>query len=167
MRQAQQRQITQYEKAVKYFHGRKFVRALSFFDQVGEGPNDALRNRARVYAQICRSRREGRKARLKTADDHYNYAVKLMNDRRLDEADQHLERALKLEASADHIHYARGVVRALKGDLAGAFECLKRAITLDSKNRYLALHDADLASAKSNPEIRELLHSDGRGSVNS
>ena len=77
LRQAQQRQIRQYEKAVKYFHGRKFVRALSFFDQVGEGPNDALRNRARVYAQICRSRREARKARLKTADDHYNYAVKL------------------------------------------------------------------------------------------
>jgi tetratricopeptide (TPR) repeat protein len=160
-RQLEQRQTENYEKAVAYFNTRKFSRALPLLEKAVEGPNAALRHRAHVYADICRQQITTEKLDLKTADDHYNYGVKLMNDRRLDEAEQHLQRALRLAPKAGHILYANAALSALQGNAESAFGNLKRAIEIDPLNRVLALNDADLASVIGYPPIAQLVREGG------
>lgn len=160
-RQLELRQSEYYEKAVEYFNTRKFSRALPLLEKAAEGPNTTLRHRAHVYADICRRQSSNEKVELKTAEDHYNYAVKLMNDRRLEEAEQHLQRALRLAPKAGYVHYANAVLSALQGNAESAFGNLKRAIEIDPQNRVLALNDADLGSVLSHPSIAQLLHQGG------
>lgn len=160
-RQLEQRQTEQYEKAVEYFNARKFARALPLMEKAAEGPNVTLRHRAHVYAEICGRQISAEKVELKTAEDHYNYGVKLMNDRRLEEAERYLQKALRLAPKAGHVHYANAVLSALKGNAELAFGNLKRAIEIDPLNRVLALNDADLGSVITHPPIAELLHQGG------
>jgi tetratricopeptide (TPR) repeat protein len=166
-RQFEQRQVEQYEKGVDHFNARKFSRALHLLEKAAEGPNASLRHRANVYAEICRKQIGSGKVELKTAEDHYNYGVKLMNDRRLTEAEHHLQRALRLAPKAAYVHYANGVLCALRGDAESAFSHLKRAIEIDPLNRVLALNDADLAGVAGRPPISRLLHESGESEASS
>jgi hypothetical protein len=160
-RQLELKQVDFYEKAVAEFNNRRYAKALALLQKVEEGPNATFRHRAHVYAEICRQKASSEKPQLKTADDHYNYGIKLMNDRKLDEAEQHLQRALRLAPEAAYLHYAHAVLRALKGDARAAFENLKKAIEIDPQSRVLALNDADLAGVASDPLISQLLHTPG------
>jgi len=148
-----------YEKAVAQFNRRKFARALPLFEQAAEGPQVALSDRARVYAQICRQRTEENKIQLRNAEDYYNYGVKLLNDRELEDASAHLSEALRRNPKAAHAHYATAVLHALNRNNAGVYESLKKAIDLDPRNRHLALRDSDLSAARRDPAIFNLLHS--------
>lgn len=156
-RQSEQRQAEYYEKGIAHFNVRKFARALPLLEKAAEGPNTALRHRAHVYSEICRKQIGNQKVDLKTAEDHYNYGVRLMNDRRLTEAEHHLQRALRLAPKAAYVHYANGVLSALQGNTESAFGHLKRAIEIDPLNRVLALNDADLAGVAGRPPIARLL----------
>ena len=156
-RQLSERQAAHYGAAVGYLNIKKFAQARSRFEKAADGPDVALRHRAKVYAEICRSRIETRKLRLKSADDYYNYGIRLMNDRQVDEAEHHLGEALKLDPNADHVHYATAVLQAIKGDTAGVHRSLSRAIELNPRNRPLALNDSDLAAVREDPSISDLL----------
>ena len=156
-RQAAEKQTQHYAKAVGFFNNRKFSRALQWFEKVTEGPDPTLRHRGQVHARICAERVSATKLKLKTADDYYNYGIKLINDRELEEAGRCLEKALRLSADGDHIHYAASVVHALQGDAAAAVESLRRAIELNGRNRSLARTDADLSSLRDHPAWSELI----------
>ena len=157
-RQLSKRQAAHYGAAVGYLNSKKFAHARSRFEKAADGPDTTLRHRAKVYVEICRSRIETSKLRLKSADDYYNYGIRLMNDRQLDEAEHHLSEALKLDPNADHVHYATAVLHAIKGDTAGVHRSLSRAIELNPRNRPLALNDSDLAAVREDPSISDLLH---------
>ena len=159
-RQAAERQVQAYEKAVGFFNSRKFSRALSWFEKAAHGPESTLRHRAQVHARICAQRVHATKLKLKTVDDYYNYAIKLINDRELEGAERCLDKALRLSANADYIHYAASVVQALRGDAAAALKSLGRAIELNGRNRVLARTDADLSSLRDHPSWAELISSD-------
>jgi len=159
-RVAGEKQSKNYEKAASYFNNRKFPQALQWFEKVIKGPDSTLRHRAEVYIRICTERLKVRKIRLRSADDYYNYGVKLINDRELEEAERCLTKALKLSADGDHIHYAAAVVRALRGDEDVAFESLRRAIVLNDRNRLMARTDGDLSSLKDHPDWDALIFPD-------
>ena len=156
-RQAAEKQTQHYTKAVGFFNNRKFSRALKWFEKAAEGPEPTLRHRAQVHARICAERVSATKLKLKTADDYYNYGIKLINDRELEQAGRCLEKALRLSADGDHIHYAASLVHALQGDAAAAVESLRRAIELNGRNRSLARTDADLSSLRDHPAWTELI----------
>jgi tetratricopeptide (TPR) repeat protein len=164
LRESEERQTSQYDKAVEYFNDRRFDRALSYFEKAAEGPLVEFRHRAKVHAEICRQQRQRNEPKLKTAEEHYNYGVQLMNERRLDEAERHLERALKLEPKAGYLHFAAAVLGALSGNTEASYQSLKRAIQLDPQNRILALRDADLAPVVRQSPFAELLHEEGNSS---
>ena len=149
-----------YEEAVRLFQTHKFERAATMFQKALEGPNRALAHHAQVHSQICQQRLRPPEVTLKTADDHYNYAVSLMNARRLPEAAEHLEKALNLAPRADHLHYALAATEALRGNPQGAYERLKRAIDLQPRNRILARSDADFAGVLEYPPMASLLQTD-------
>lgn len=153
------RQAVNYAAAIERFQRGRYGNALTFFEKVIDGPDAGLKHRAAVYARVCRERAASAAPRLRGADENYDYGVKLVNDRQLDEAEVHLKKALRLSKNAPHVHYAMAVLFALRGDAEHAAENLRAAIKGDPRNRLLARADGDLANVASDPAVAGLLKS--------
>jgi tetratricopeptide (TPR) repeat protein len=163
-RKAQERQADYYDKASGAFQARHFQRALTLFEKAAEGPDSTLTDRARVHISICQQQVKPLLVKLKTADEFYHYSIRLINERRFDEAGKSLNQALKIQPRGAHIHFAAAVLAALTRDTAGTYKNLKRAIELDPRNRVAALNDTDLAAAAKDPAISQLLHGNSTSS---
>ena len=83
--------------------------------------------------------------------------AKLLFDRKLDQAHRHLETAVKKTPGADHVNYALALCLALRGDLSGSYQFLKRAIDIHPRNRNLARSDPDFAEFTRRAPISELM----------
>jgi len=151
-------QADDYAAAVDLFNRGRYANALKRLQAVEQGPEPGLRHRARVYIKICKQRTESDVVKLKTADDHYNYAIQLMNDRDFDDVDKHLGLALKRASKgADgHIHYAIGVAAAMRDDSDKALAGLTAAIAADPKHRIQAKVDSDWGELSKDPRFAEL-----------
>jgi tetratricopeptide (TPR) repeat protein len=158
-----QSQLKAFEQAVRLFHARKFAEARELFEKAAVGPNREMSHNAQLHIRMCASRLEKIVVDLKTTEDHYNYAIAMINARKLDDARQHLEAALKLEPRADHVFYALALCKGLAGDIDGASEDLKRAIELEPRNRVAARQDADFSGFSSQPQIHQILYPDKTG----
>ena len=156
-REAEERQAAQFGKAVQLFQNRQFGRARALLEKVAGGPNVGLNHRAGVYLRICEEQSARAKPRLKTVEEHYNYAVQLINDSRLKEAETYLKKALRMDRNAAHAFYALSVLKVLSGDMKGAFEALRRSIRIDPQNRILARKDPDLAAVARQQPFKRLL----------
>jgi len=152
------KQITVFEAAMKLFHARKFKEARETFEQAIQGPQLDIAQRARLHIAMC-ERRIGQPAvEFASAEEHYNYAIALINSRKVAEARTHLEKALEISPGADHIHYALALAQALSGDINNAHENLRRAIELEPRNRLIARQDADFASIINQPPFQALVY---------
>lgn len=154
------RQEEVYGQGVGFLNSRKFTQAVPYFEAVESGPDAGLRHRARVHLRICNRHIQDLGPKLESAEDYYNVAVTLVNDRKLDEADKMLASAQKLEPKGAHILYLRAVAAALRGDLDDAAGRLSKAIELDPQIRLTALADPDFSDAVQSPEIEALLKGD-------
>ncbi len=161
-------QLNLFEQAMEAFRAADFAEALQLFEAAAQGPDGAMRHRSTVHTRICRQRIGSGTVELKTVDDHYNYAIRLINDRRLSEASDHLEKALSLaKRPPAHVHYAMAVVAALEDDVDSSFDKLKQAIEIDPQQRLIARRDPDLAALAGSPPIADLLAGDGSTSPDS
>ncbi len=156
-REAEERQEAQFGKAVQLFQNRKFGLARIRFERVVDGPNVGLSHRAGVYLRICEEQSARARPRLKTVEEFYNYAVQLINDGRLKEAETYLKKALRIDRNAAHVLYALSVLKVLTGDAHGAFEALRKSIRIDPQNRILARKDPDLTAVSRREPFRSLL----------
>jgi tetratricopeptide (TPR) repeat protein len=164
-RAAAQGQLKSFEQAVRLFNARKFAEARELFVKASGGTNREMAHNAELHVRMCDRRLEKPVVDLKTAEEHYNYGVAMINARNLSDAQQHLEAALKLEPQADHVLYALALARGLAGDIDGAYESLKRAIDLEPRNRISARQDADFATFSNQPQIQQLLSPDKTGAA--
>lgn len=159
------RQYECFEEGVRLFHARKFREARKLFQEAVAGPKREIGHKAQLHVQMCERRLDETTLVLNTADDHYNYAITLINARNLAPAQKHLQAALELEPEADHAYYAMALCRGLSGDLNGAYENLKRAIDLQPCNRVTARQDADFAGICNQPPLNRLLFPDKASSL--
>jgi tetratricopeptide (TPR) repeat protein len=163
---AKQQQLKLYEESLKHFQEQKFQRAKQVLEQVLEGPNKELGDRARVHIRICEQRISRTPAAPpKSAEDHYTQGVALMNMGRWDEAREHLDRARKAAPKADHIVYAMAALDCLTGEADSAMQNLKMAIQMRPENRYHARNDEDFAFLQEDPRFTELLYPEREGSA--
>jgi tetratricopeptide (TPR) repeat protein len=153
-----EKQLSNFEAASKLFHARNFGEAQELFVLAAQGPERDVSHRAQLHATMCARRLEQPEVRCETAEDYYNYAVTLLNARKVEEARTNLERALGLEPDSAHIHYGLAAVEALKADGAAAYEHLRRAIEIDPKNRLMARQDADFSAVAGQPTFQALLY---------
>lgn len=153
-----QKQLAAFESAMRQFHERHLEDARCLFLQAVDGPECDVAQRARLHIAMCDRRLRQDVPTLRSADDYYNYAIALINTRKLVEARQHLERALEIAPGADHVHYALALAQALGGDLPGAHENLRRAIEIEPRNRIMARQDADFAPLANQPPFDSLLY---------
>ena len=158
-----QKQLGNFEAAMKLFHARKLREARELFVMAAEGPERDVAQRAKLHMAMCDRRLQSETPALGSAEDHYNYGVALINTRNLSEARTHLQKALEMAPHSDHIHYALALAQALGGDSHNAFENLKRAIELEPRNRLIARQDADFAPLANQAPFDSLLFPEKKG----
>jgi Tfp pilus assembly protein PilF len=146
-----------FDQAVEMMHAGNFERAKVLFEQAAAGPSPDMAHASRVHARMCEHRMAKATPELTSAEDHYNFAITLMNQRSLEMAEEHLQHAMGMSSDEDHIHYAMALCRGLRGDVEGACKHLVRAIELQPKNRLMARNDPDFAELFSHRPLARLL----------
>jgi len=156
------KQLKTWEQAVRLFAERRFAEACGHFREAAAGPDKQVADKARSYLQVCERRSSRPDLQLHTAEDHFNYGVERMNARDMEAARLHLGRALGIEPEGDHILFTLALCCGLAGDGHGACENLKRAISIEPRNRILARQDPEFSAlAAQFPALRTLLGSEG------
>ncbi len=151
-RAAELRQSELFSRAAELFQERKFGMARRILEKVRAGPNAGLGHRACIYIEICKKRTARKRPKLDTLEEHYNYAVTLLNDGHFEDAVRVCNRAIAIDPDAAHVHYLKAVAKILAGRPSSAVAPLKKAIALDPEIRILALRDSDLESViETNP----------------
>ncbi len=153
----QREQFKAFDKGMSLFHRGDFAKARKLLEEVIGGPSREMSHAAQMHIRMCDRRLASTMPELKTAEDHYNYAVALMNQGRLGEAEPAFRAGLRLEESADHIHYGLALCCALRGNLPGASDHMGRAIELRPHNRATARSDPDFQPFLTRPPLSEVL----------
>lgn len=150
--------MARFENAVKVFNSGDFAKARELFAALTTISSQDLAQRVRIYLNICERRLSKPALRLKTVDDYYNYAVSMANQGNREEAENNLNKALKLAPKSDYIYYALATTQALRDNVEGSLENLHKAIELNAKNRYLAQNDSDFEALEEDPRFTELIY---------
>ena len=161
-----QAQLKLYDEALALFHQQKFSRAKQELEKVLEGPSKELSDRARMHIKIAEQRMKPvTEQNPRTADEHYQRGVAMMNVGRWDDARESLDKARKAAPKADYIHYALAALDCLTGEADSALKNLKVAIELRPENRYHARNDEDFAFLQEDPRFTELLYPEKDGTA--
>lgn len=158
-------QSSVFDKAMEHFHARNFAEAIQLFITAASGPSLDIAHASRLHLRMC-GQRLGPPSNLpKSADDHYNLAVALINSRELPEARIHLEAALKMTPQGGHLHYAMALLNGLEGHYAASARSLSHAIGLEAGNLTAARNDPDFHEILRHAELRAVLESKGAPTV--
>jgi tetratricopeptide (TPR) repeat protein len=161
-----QAQLKLYDEALSLFHQQKFAKAKVELEKVLEGPSKELADRARMHLKIAEQRmKPTQEQNPRTAEDHYQRGVAMMNIGRWDDARESLDKARKAAPKADYIHYALAALDCLTGEAESAMQNLKVAIELRPENRYHARNDEDFAFLQEDPRFTELLYPEKDGTA--
>jgi tetratricopeptide (TPR) repeat protein len=161
-----QAQLKLYDEALALFHQQKFQRAKQELEKVLTGPSKELVDRARMHIRIAEQRMSPtQEQNPRTAEEHYQRGVAMMNLGRWDEARESLDRAHKQAPKSDHIIYALAALDCLTGEADAALANLKIAIELRPANRYHARNDEDFAFLQEDPRFTELLYPEKDGTA--
>jgi Flp pilus assembly protein TadD len=159
-----QAQLKLYDEALQLFHQQKFGKSKQELEKVLDGPSKELIDRARMHIKIAEQRmKPTTEQNPRTAEEHYQRGVAMMNIGRWDDARESLNKARKAAPKADHIHYAMAALDCLTGEADSAMANLKVAIELKSENRFHARNDEDFAFLQEDPRFTELLYPEKEG----
>ena len=159
-REAVPSQMQSFQDGMRLFHARQFQQARECFVRAIAGADRTVAHRAELHSRMCEQRLSSAGVELHTPEEHYNYAVTLINSRDLVGAQKHLRAALEGDPAADHVLYALAACQSLAGDLQAGYENLKRAIELQPRNRLAARQDPDFAAMGDHPAFVRLLYPD-------
>src|SRR3954463_977638 len=143
--------VQNYEAALKAMQAHKFDRAKASLEKVLAGPSKELADRARININICDQYMARATHAFKTTEEHYDYAVALMNNGDYDTAREHLEKILKQSPKTDYAVYGLAVLDCLTMRIEDALRNLQQAIKLNSSNRFQARNDSDFAKMADDP----------------
>ncbi|MGC4054352.1 MAG: hypothetical protein QM757_35160 [Paludibaculum sp.] len=133
--------------------------AMEVFEQASQGPSISVNESAQMYKRMCRQRLDRETPQLKTAEDHYNFAVGLMNAGKFSDARKYLETAVDAGSESHHL-YALAIVEGMTGSIDLAVRHLRKAIQGDRGLRNVARSDADFQPLLQHTQIREVLAGD-------
>src|ERR1700751_1219927 len=154
-----QAQLKLYDEALALFHQQKFSKAKQELEKVLEGPSKELADRARMHIKIAEQRlKPAHEQNPRTAEEHYQRGVAMMNVGRWDDARESLDKARKAAPKADHIVYALAALDCLTGEADAELANLKIAIELGGANRDHDRNYEDFAFLQEDPRFTELLY---------
>jgi Tfp pilus assembly protein PilF len=150
--------VQNYESGLKAMQEHKFEKAKGLLEKiVANGPRE-LADRARMHLSTCTQQLAEASSSFKTNEEHFDYAVSLMNSGHFDQARTHMEKILKHDAKADFAYYGLAVVDCLTGQVESSLKQLSEAIRLNPHNRYQARNDSDFQNMADDPRFTELLY---------
>jgi len=160
--------LQSYEAGLRSMQEHKFDKAKPLFQKVVAGPSKELADRATVHLNICNQHLERATAtQFKTPEEHFDYAVSLMNVGDYVTAREHLEKLLKQNAKADYVIYGLAALDCLTGHVEDSLRHLDEALRLNSHLRFQARNDSDFQNLAEDPRFTELLYPDPGADVQS
>jgi tetratricopeptide (TPR) repeat protein len=153
--------LQSYEAGLRAMQEHKFDKAKPHFQKVIAGSSKELADRATVHLSICNQHLERSAAtQFKTPEEHFDYAVSLMNVGDYVTAREHLEKLLKQNAKADYVIYGLAALDCLTGHVEDSLRRLDEALHLNSQLRFQARNDSDFQNLAEDPRFTELLYPD-------
>ena len=151
--------VQNYEAGLKAMQERRFERAKAVLEKVVAGPSRELADRAAVHLNTCNQQLGTRSgAGFKSVEEHYDFAISLMNSGDYDGSRSHLEKLAKQSPKADFVWYGLAVLDCLTHRVEPALKNLHEAIRLNTSNRYQARNDTDFQNLADDPRFTELLY---------
>jgi tetratricopeptide (TPR) repeat protein len=158
--------LQSYEAGLRAMQEHKFDRAKPLFQKVLTGPSKELIDRATVHLNICNQHLERpASSQFKTAEEHFDYAVSLMNVGDYVTAREHLDKLLKQSPKADYVIYGLAALECLTGHVEDSLRHLDEALRLNPRLRFQARNDSDFQNLAEDPRFTELLYPDPGGEL--
>jgi Tfp pilus assembly protein PilF len=152
--------VQNYEAGLRALQERKFEKAKGYLQKVLSGPNKALVDRAQVYILTCDKHLETPALQFKTAEEHYDYAVSLINSGDYVTAREQLDELLKQNPKAEYVLYGLAALHCLTGHVEESLKTLNEAIQAKPALRFQARNDTDFQNLAEDPRFTELLYPD-------
>jgi len=153
--------LQSYEAGLRAMQEHKFDKAKPHFQKVLAGPSKELADRAAVHLNTCNQHLErSTVTQFKTAEEHFDYAVSLMNVGDYVTAREHLEKLLKQNPKADYVIYGLAALDCLTERVEDSLKRLDEALRLNPQLRFQARNDSDFQNLAEDPRFTELLYPD-------
>jgi len=153
--------LQSYEAGLRAMQEHKFDKAKPHFQKVLTGPSKELIDRATVHLSICSQHLERAAAtQFKTPEEHFDFAVSLMNVGDYVTAREHLDKLLKQNPKADYVIYGLAALDCLTGHVEDSLRRLDEALRLNAQLRFQARNDSDFQNLAEDPRFTELLYPD-------
>ena len=152
--------VQNYEAGLKAMQEHKFDKAKGYLQKVVTGPSKELADRASVHLNACNQQGEKSAVQFKTAEEHFDYAVSLMNVGDYVSAREHLEKLSRQSPKADYVCYGLAALDCLTGHVEESLRHLDEAIRINPAIRFQARNDSDFQNLSEDPRFTELLYPD-------
>jgi len=153
--------LQSYEAGLRAMQEHKFDKAKPHFQKVVGGPSKELADRASVHLNTCNQHLErSTAAQFKTVEEHFDYAVSLMNLGDFVTAREHLDKLHKQSPKTDYVIYGIAALDCLTGHVEDSLKRLDEALHLNPQLRFQARNDSDFQNLAEDPRFTELLYPD-------
>lgn len=152
--------VQNYEAGLRAMQERKFDKAKGHLQKVISGTAKDLADRASVHLSACNQQLERTTNQYKSPEEHYDYAISLLNLGDYVSAREHLENLAKQVPKADYVAYGLAALNCLTGHVEEALKNLDQAIKQNPALRFQARNDSDFQNLVEDPRFTELLYPD-------
>src|SRR5215467_4557037 len=152
--------VQNYEAGLRAMQEHKFDKAKTYLQKVIAGPVKELVDRARTHLNTCNQHSEKTPAQFKTPEEHFDFAISIMNLGDYVSAREHLEKLSKQNPKADYVAYGLAALDCLTGHVEDSLKHLDEAIHLNPGLRFQARNDSDFQNLAEDPRFTELLYPD-------
>jgi tetratricopeptide (TPR) repeat protein len=152
--------VQNYEAGLRALQEHKFDKAKTLLQKAAAGPSRELADRANVHLSTCNQHMERSSTQFKTSEEHFDYAVSLMNLGDYVSAREHLEKLAKQVPNADYVAYGLAALDCLTGHVEDSLRHLNEAIRMNPAIRFQARNDSDFQNLAEDPRFTELLYPD-------
>ena len=152
--------VQSYESGLRALQEHKFEKAKGHLQKVLSGPNKSLVDRAQVHILTCEKHLDTPSLQFKSTEEHYDYAVSLINTGDYVAAREHLDKLLKQNPKAEFVLYGLAALHCLTGHVEESLRTLDEAIQAKPSLRFQARNDTDFQNLAEDPRFTELLYPD-------
>jgi len=152
-----------YEQALKLLQAQKFDKAKPLLEKVLASGHKELADRASIHLNICAQQLSRAQNSFGSVEEHYDFAISLMNMGDFVTAREHLEEIARQRPKLDFIWFGLSVLECLTGRTNESLQHLAEAIRLNPAVRYQARNDSDFRNMADDPRFTELLYPEGSG----
>jgi tetratricopeptide (TPR) repeat protein len=150
-----------YEQALKLLQLKKYDKVRPLLEKVVASGISELADRAKIHLKICKQQVEQISNSFVTPEEHYDFAISLMNDGDFVGAREHLEKLSVKNPKLDFVWYGLAVLECLTGRTSESLQHLAESIRLNPGTRFQARNDSDFRNMADDPRFTELLYPEG------